>query len=93
MHIMFDNDSIGRSDVHPLAAVETDDPMMECLTCGLPVPEEAHGDVFCNEQCKEEALLAAIFAAEDKDFFAWLFPQVVAAEEPGLPECECSCNH
>jgi hypothetical protein len=95
--------NFSRSDVHPAALVETDEPIMECATCGLPVPMEANGDIYCDKACENTALEEALWedAIEEAvrkhkdtgpDIFAQMFPSVVAMPEPECPTLvECSC--
>ena len=92
-----------RPDVHPLAIVDTDYPMMACVECGLPVPMEDEGNIYCCQSCEdtamEEALwqdridtAKAIIAAErEADIFAKHFPEVVDLREPSLHDL-CSCH-
>lgn len=91
-----------RDDVHPLAVLDTEDPIMECAGCGLPVPMELKGTIYCCPECEDKALDEALlaYAAEEAvreakgvDVFAQLFPQIVAAPEPCDPFIECSCPH
>lgn len=87
-----------RADIHPLAVVDTDEPIMECAGCGLPVPMEVNGNIYCCAACEDKAFEVALIdnaiaeAIAADDIFGQMFPQVAM-----LPDCdpfvECSCNH
>jgi hypothetical protein len=52
--------SFGRSDVHPLAVIETENPISECMTCSMPVPMDSEYDVYCDSTCQDVHLNEAI---------------------------------
>lgn len=101
---MFDAEWVRPEDIHgdvsPIAIVESDNPIMECATCELPVPMERGGDIYCCKACEDAALDEALLEdaindavrkakQKDADIFATLFPQVVALPEPELFDCSC----
>jgi len=86
-----------RSDIHPLAVLDTQDPIRECAGCGLPVPVGIH-NIYCSEPCEDRALEEALLinaieeAKAKDDIFGQLFPEIAM-----LPDCDpfidCSCGH
>lgn len=77
--------------------------IVECLTCGLPVPEEAAGNVFCDSVCENKAIDEALWKAAIEesmakerdvpvmDVFANMFPVIVPMPKPAADDF-CSCH-
>lgn len=88
-----------RDDVHPLAVLDTEDPIMECASCELPVPMEQGGNIYCSAECESKAFEQALLnnAVEEAratgDIFGEMFPRIVASAEPCDPFIQCSCRH
>jgi hypothetical protein len=80
-----------RADVHPLAHVETEHPITECLACGMPVPMEADGDVYCNKTCEAEHFDKAM-----RNMLPPPLPLTISANPTVLFDLEaahvCSCH-
>lgn len=74
-----------RSDMHPLAVLDSENPITECVACGLPVPEEANGDIYCNKACQDAQISEAILNDAALDSF---FTEMVVE----LPASICSCH-
>lgn len=70
-----------RTDIHPLALLESEYPITECVVCELPVGEEMQGNIYCDKVCEDAALNEAL--ADDVLF--QMFPGVA----PGI---HCSCT-
>jgi len=77
-----------RSDMHPLARVESEYPITECLFCGMPVPMENDGDVYCNKACQDAHLDIALQNA----LLSPPLPAIVLFDLEQTAICSCHCH-
>lgn len=86
------NEKPTRSDVHPCALVETDDPIQECATCGLPVPMESDRGIYCDPACENMALDNALWENAIEEAKNREANVIVAIDEAGY-YCSCEVHH